>query len=171
MINFYRCVGIITFAVVVIISLSACAEKNDVEAIRQLIHKGAELAEKRKLGDLMDLTVPEFVAKPGHYDARTTKSIIFGAFIHYKKFKIHFPKPPVEIDASGKNALSTIHFLIVRENQGIPGLKELYDDPRKWVETVGEKADLYQLKLQLTKQDGDWLVKEATMEGFKGIGF
>ncbi|GAH08218.1 unnamed protein product, partial [marine sediment metagenome] len=38
-------------------------------------------------------------------------------------------------------------------------------------ETVGENADLYQIKLQMLKKDGTWLVKQAHLEGFKGLGF
>jgi hypothetical protein len=47
----------------------------------------------------------------------------------------------------------------------------LYDNPRKWIEKAGEKADLYQLELVLKKEKGDWLVSEAALEGFKGTGF
>jgi hypothetical protein len=68
-------------------------------------------------------------------------------------------------------ARATIHFLIVRQDQSIPGLKELYDNPRKWIEKAGEKADLYQLELVLRKEEGDWLVSDAELEGFKGTGF
>lgn len=153
------------------IFLSACSEKDDTEAIRRLIVKGAGLAEKKQVGDLMDLTTPAFVALPGNHDAQTTKSILFGAFFHYGKFKIHFPKPDVEMASDGNSADATVHFLIVRQNQSIPGLKELYDDPRQWMETVGEKADLYQLKLAMVKNGGDWLVSKAELEGFKGTGF
>lgn len=157
------CLGAILF--------SACSAKDDTEAIRRLIVKGAGLAEKKQLGDLMDLTTPAFVALPGNYDAPTAKAILFGAFLHYGKFKIHFPKPAVEMASDGNSADATVHFLIVRQNQSIPGLKELYDDPRKWMEKVGEKADLYQLKLAMVKDGGDWLVSKAELEGFKGTGF
>lgn len=153
------------------ILLSACSEKDDTEAIRQLIVKGVALAEKKQLGDLMDLTTPEFVALPGNHDAQTAKGILFGAFLHYGKFKIHFPKPAVEMASDGNSADATVHFLIVRQNQSIPGIKELYDDPRQWIETVGEKADLYQLKLAMVKDGGDWLVGKAELEGFKGTSF
>ncbi|MGD8844024.1 MAG: hypothetical protein PVI54_00865 [Desulfobacteraceae bacterium] len=60
---------------------------------------------------------------------------------------------------------------INRQNQAIPGLKALYDNPRKWFEAVGEKADLYQLELDLVNDGGDWLVGRARLEGFKGTGF
>lgn len=149
----------------------ACSGKGDTEAIRELIQKGASLAESKQVGDLMDLTTTGFVARPGGLDQRETKRVLFGAFMHYGEFKIHYPRTQVDIDDDGRRALATVHFLIVRQNQEIPGLKELYDDPRKWVETASEKADLYQLKLALVKEGGDWVVSEAKMEGFKGTHF
>lgn len=70
-----------------------------------------------------------------------------------------------------KTPSATIYFVIMRQNLSLPGLKKLYDNPQQWVEAVGEKADLYQLKLQLSKKDGDWQVKTAYLKPFKGFGF
>jgi len=39
------------------------------------------------------------------------------------------------------------------------------------VEKMGEGADLYRFKLKAEKIDGDWLVKNAFLERFTGIGF
>jgi hypothetical protein len=151
----------------------ACSAKvkDDAEAVRTLIQKGAALAEKKQTADLLDLTMDGFRADPGAHDARAVKRILFAAFMHYDKFKLHFPKPAVQLMSDGQRAEATVHFLIVRQNQAIPGLKALYDDPVKWLETVGEKADLYQLKLDLEKDGADWLVAHAILEGFKGVGF
>lgn len=151
--------------------LSACGSKDDTEAIHELIQKGTRLAEEKQVGDLMELALPGFISRPGGYDRRGTKGVLFAAFRHYGTFKIHFPRPQVEVLEGGDSASATIHFLIVRQDQSIPGLKELVDDPKKWIETAGEKADLYQLKLALEKDGGDWLVSEANLEGFKGTGF
>jgi len=153
------------------ILVSACSSKDDAVIIREIIQKSARLAEDKHVGDLMDLTAEGFLALPGHHDARMVKSILFGAFRHYGQFKIHYPQPAVDVAPDGGGATAVIYFLIVRRNQSIPGLKELYDDPRRWLETVGEKADLYQLKLEFKKKDGDWLVHQAQLEGFKGTGF
>ena len=147
-------------------SLLACEGKDDAQAIRELIRKGASLAEAKELGDLMELTAVGFAAHPGGHDRRETKGVLFGAFMHYGKFKILYPRPPVNIASDGHRALATIHFLIVRQDQEIPGLKDLYDNPRQWIEKAGEKADLYQLKLALVKEDGDWIVGQAELEGF-----
>ena len=156
-------------SLVFIALLSACSEKDDVEVIRQRIQKGAGLAEQKKISDLMALTTDGFTADPGGHGPRSVKGILLRAFMHYGKFKLHFPQPGVELAGDGIRADATVHFLIVREDQAIPGLKELYDDPRQWIETVGEKADLYQLKLSWVKEGGDWLVETAHMEGFKGF--
>ena len=43
--------------------------------------------------------------------------------------------------------------------------------PRGWLEEVGETADLYRLKLELLKNNGDWLVRSALLEPFRGVGF
>jgi hypothetical protein len=48
-------------------------------------------------------------------------------------------------------------------------LKELYEDPQGWLETVGEKADLYQLELQWVEVDGKWLVRRAYLTKFHGL--
>jgi hypothetical protein len=151
--------------------ISACSPKDDVTVIRKIIQKAARSAEDHHIADLMDLTAGDFMALPGHYDVRMVKSILFGVFKRYGQFRIHYPQPAVDVTADGRDASTIIYFLIVRRNQSIPGLKELYNDPRRWLEAVGEKADLYQLKLQLKKKDGDWLVQQADLEGFKGTGF
>ncbi|NOQ19665.1 MAG: hypothetical protein GQ571_06835, partial [Desulfobacterales bacterium] len=44
--------------------LVACSEKDDVSAIRELIKKGAELAEDHDVGGIMDLTTEDVVAHP-----------------------------------------------------------------------------------------------------------
>ena len=153
------------------IFLSACSGKDDAEVIRQRIQKGAEFAEQKKIGDLMEMTARGFTADPGGNDPRAVKGVLLRAFMHYGQFKLHFPQPAVEMADDGLSAAATLHFLIVRQNQVIPGLKDLYDDPRKWLETVGEKADLYQLEMSWVKEDGDWLVVNAVLSGFKGTGF
>lgn len=151
--------------------ISACGRKDDAQAIHELIRKGTGLAEDKQVGDLMDLALPGFIAQPGSRNRREVKRVLFAAFRHYGEFKIHYPRPLVEILSDGHSARATVHFLIVRQDQSIPGLKELYDDPRKWIETAGEKADLYRLKLVLKKDGGDWLVGGAELEGgTRGMG-
>jgi hypothetical protein len=64
-----------------------------------------------------------------------------------------------------------IYLLIVKKDRAIPDVKDLYNEPRRWLETVGENADLYQVKLQLLKKGGRWRVHQARLDGFKGLGF
>jgi hypothetical protein len=161
----------IILAIGLCVFISACESKDDAQAIHALIQEGTGLAEDKQVGDLMDLALPGFIAQPGSRNRQEAKRVLFAAFRHYGEFKIRYPRPQVEILSDGDSARALIHFLIVRQDQSIPGLKELYDDPRKWIETAGDKADLYQLKLALKKDGGDWLVGGAQLEGFKGTGF
>ena len=150
---------------------AACTEKDDAQLIRTLIKKGAELAEDHDVGGIMELTTDDVVALPGHHNRMEIKRIIWSAFMHYGKFKILYPKPSVDLSDNGGSASCTIYLLIVKKERTIPELKDLYDDPRRWLEAVGENADLYQIKLQLLKTDGRWRVRQAQLEGFKGLGF
>lgn len=148
-----------------------CGKTDDTTAIRRLIDKGTQLAEKHELGDLMRLTTPDFIALPGHQDAARVKGILFVAFQHYGNLNIHYPRPSVEMAEGGESATALIHFVIVSQDKAIPELKELYENPEKWIEKASEKADLYQLALVLVKTGGEWRVKQAELKGFKGWGF
>ena len=159
----------VLFALLLLIS--GCSAGEDADVIRRLIEKSAGLAETKKVGELMQLTGKGFIAMPGRRSADEVKRILFAAFMHYGKFKIHYPKPGVEIGPGGNQASATIYFAIVRQNQPLPGLKELYENPRLWLEAASEKADLYRLKLKLVKKKSEWVAMEAQLEGFKGIGF
>lgn len=154
-----------------VIVCCSCTSQNDEEMIRNLIRDGAELAEEKQIGDLMKQTGDGFTALPGSYDAVSVKGILFRAFLHYGVFNILYPTPSVELGPQDGAASATVYFLIVRQNQDIPGLKELADDPVRWLETAGRKADLYRLELQLKRTDSRWLVYRAHLEGFKGTGF
>lgn len=157
-------------ALLVLLEVSACTKKDDVKAIRAMIQNAAALAEKHNITDLLKLTGPDFTAQPGHHGRKDLQGILFAAFHYYGRFKIHYPRPAIRLDDnSGKGATATIHFLIVNQDRSLPGLRELYDDPQRWLEAVGEMADLYHLELQWIKIDGDWMVKQARLEGFKGF--
>lgn len=70
-------------------------------------------------------------------------------------FNILYPRPSVELKPDKRSASSVFPFLIVKKETTLPKLKELYEDPQRWLETVGENADLYRLKLECVKQNGD----------------
>ncbi len=158
-------------ALVLLFLVVTCSGKDDAAAIGKLIDKGANLATEKQIGDLMRLTTDGFTAGPGDYDARRVKGILFVAFQHYGNFSIRYPSPTVELIEDGKKAKATVYFVIVSKDKEIPSLKELYNNPKEWIEAAGEKADLYELKLDLVKDSGDWLIERAVLEGFKGYGF
>ena len=150
---------------------AACSQTDDVQVIRELIKEGASLAEDHNVSAIMELTTEDVVALPGHHNRLEIKRIIFAALMHYGKLKVLYPKPSVDLSNTDNSATSMIYLLIVRKDRTIPDVKDLYEEPRRWLEKVGENADLYQIKLQLLKKDGKWLVKQAHLEGFKGLGF
>ena len=159
------------FWAILFVFVLSCSPKDEVAAIRELIQKGAELAEDHDVGGVMELTTENVVALPGRHNRMEIKRIIWLAFKHYGKLKILYPEPSVNLTPNEKNASSRVYLLIVKKDRNLPELKELYTEPRRSLEEVGENADLYQLDLQMLKRDGDWLVKQAHLEGFKGIGF
>ena len=151
--------------------LISCSEKDDAAAIRALIKKGAELAEDHDVSGILELTTDDVVALPGRHDRREIKRIIWAAFMHYGKLKVLYPKPSVDLAETENSASCRIYLLIVKKEQALPDLKALYDDPKSWLEQVGERADLYQMNLQLLKKERTWLVQKAQVESFRGMGF
>jgi len=150
---------------------SACSQKDDVQVIREMIKEAAGLAEDHNVSEIMELTTEDVVALPGHHNRLEIKRLIFSAFMHYGKLQVLYPKPSVDLSTTDDSATSMIYLLIVKKDRSIPDVKDLYEEPRRWLEKVGENADLYQIKLQLVKKDNKWLVKQAHLEGFKGLGF
>ena len=159
------------FLLFFIFMAAACSQKDDVQVIREMIKEAAGLAEDHNVGDIMELTTEDVVALPGHHNRMEIKRLIFSAFMHYGKLKVLYPKPSVDLSTTDDNATSMIYLLIVKKDRSIPDVKDLYEEPRRWLEKIGENADLYQIKLQLVKKDNKWLVKQVHLEGFKGLGF
>ena len=150
---------------------AACSLKDDVQVIRELIKDGAKLAEDHNVSGIMELATEDVVALPGHHNRLEIKRIIWAALMHYGKLKVLYPKPSVDLSTTDNSATCMIYLLIVKKDRTIPDVKDLYEEPRRWLETVGENADLFQIKLQLLKKDGMWRVNQAHLEGFKGLGF
>ena len=149
----------------------SCSKKNDTEQIRNMIGKQATLAQEHKIDDLLKFVTEDFTALPGNYDAESIKGILSVTFQYYGDFTIYYPIPSVDVAEDAQSATAKIYYVIVNQDKPVPGLKELYDDPQQWVEAAGEKADLYQLNLDLVKVDGDWRVKKAQTEGFRGWNY
>ncbi len=158
---------VITLAGAVFFLLAAaCSQKDDTAAIRALIQKGAKLAEDHDISGMMELTTENVVALPGSHSRLEIKRIIWSALKHYGKIKILYPKPSVDLSAEDNQASCRTYLLIVKKDRVVPDLKNLYDDPKGWIELVGENADLYQLKLEMLKTNGRWLVRRAHLKAF-----
>jgi hypothetical protein len=150
---------------------ASCSQKDDLHVISGLIKEGAKLAEDHNVSGIMELATEDVVALPGHHNRIEIKRIIWAALMHYGKLKVLYPKPSVDLSTTDNSATCMIYLLIVKKDRTIPDVKDLYEEPRRWLETVGENADLFQIKLQLLKKDGMWRVNQAHLEGFKGLGF
>jgi|GEM_PF-429704 len=159
------------FWLILFFFLTSCSSKDDTDVIRQLVKQGAIFAEKHDIRGLMKLTSEDFLAMPGQHDHRGVRRILWMAFRHYGEFKVMYPNPSVDLEPSGLTAFATIYFMIVKKDLSFPKLKELYKDPQGWLEEAGENVDLYRLKLELLKKNSDWLVRQAHLELFRGLGF
>ena len=151
--------------------LFGCGKGDDVQAIRELVDKGAGLGEKHDIGGLMKLAAEDFLALPGEVDRRSAKAILWRAFQYYGAFKILYPLPKVAVEPDGKKASASLPFLIVREEVSFPKLKDLAEDPKRWLEEVGENADLYSLDMDLIKDEGEWFVRGVVLKRFTGRSF
>jgi hypothetical protein len=165
------CAGFVLLILIAVSVFESCSPKDEETAIRELVKKGATLAEEQDIRGLMNLTTEDFVALPGDLRRQETRGILFMAFRHYQNFKIIYPRPSVDLKPDKRSSSAVFPFLIVKKETTLPKLKDLYEDPQRWLETVGENADLYRLKLECVKQDGDWLVRQARLERFTGTSF
>jgi hypothetical protein len=159
------------FGLIFFLAAAACSPDDEAAAIRALVQKGAALAEARDIDGLMELATADIVGQPGGYNRPVIRRIIRSALQHYGQIKILYPRPSVTLSAEEDQALCGVYFLIVKQERVIPELKDLYDDPGGWIETVGDNADLYQLDLEMLKTDGRWRVHKARLQVFKGSGF
>jgi len=150
---------------------TSCSKKDDVSLIHEQIKKAAQLAENHDVKGIIQLMTEDFHALPGRHDRKVTRKILWWAFRQYGAFKIKYPEPGIDLIETGRAATGKVYFMIVRKDRSFPDLKELYKDPEAWLEEVGKNADLYRLNIEFIKENGDWFVKRAHLEPFKGIGF
>lgn len=139
--------------------LLSCSGKDDVTAIRELISEAAGFAEEHDIGGIMALTSEDFKALPGKLDHRRVKRMLWLVFKKYGQLRIVHPIPGVQVEEG--SATARFPFLIIKKDQSLPALKELYQDPKRWVEEIGEKGDLYNMELTLVKKGDDWIVTRA----------
>ena len=154
-----------------ILILAFCAPKDDEKALRELVEKAALLGEKHDIGGIIDLTTEDFRAMPGDMDRKGAKRILFMAFRHYGELKVVHPIPNVDLETGEGGPWVSVPFMIVKKDRTLPELDELYNDPKGWMEKIGEKADLYRFRLNVVKRKREWLVKRAYLEKFSGTGF
>ena len=163
------------FAVLIVLifacCLSSCSKKDDIALIISLVEKAEALAEEHDVSKLMELTSNKFKAQDGKLKRRQVRKILRLTFRRYGKFDLLFPEPVVEISDKEQSATVVVHFLIVKKEQPLPDLEKLYKDPERWLEEVGELADLYRLNLQFLKKGDKWLVNTAKIEPYRGFGF
>ncbi|MCP4600049.1 MAG: nuclear transport factor 2 family protein [Proteobacteria bacterium] len=148
---------------------SKCETFDDETQIRKLIEDAAKSAEKRDIKELLELLTEDFVASPGAKDRQAIKGILFIAFRRYGKFTVEFPRPVVNVDPSLSYAEAATPFLIVRKGQDIPGLSDLYDDPKAWIDKIGNLADPYHLDIWFIKKGDEWLVRKAHLHSINRL--
>lgn len=151
--------------------LGSCSGQDDTNEIRELIKNGIRLAEKRDVAGVMKMTTEDFLGDPGRHTGREVKRMLWLAFRQYGDFTIVYPQPNVNPVDEGRIASARVYCLIVKKERTLPELRDLYEDPRGWLNEVGENADLYRIELDLVKRNGDWLVNRARLEPFRGTGF
>lgn len=152
--------------------MSSCTEKeDDIALILSLVQKAEVLAEEHDTGKLMEFTSNDFKAQDGKMPRQQVRKFLWLTFRRYGNFNLLFPQPDVEISENKQSATATLHFLVVKKEQTLPDLEKLYKDPERWLQEVGELADLYRLNLKFLKKDDKWLVNAAKIEPYRGLGF
>lgn len=149
--------------------VTGCSSTDEETAILELIALGVQRAEAHDLGGLMDLSTEDFLAEPGGYPRTEAKRFLFVGMKRYGNFRIHHPRPSIELTADKRQATATLHFLIVNKEQLFPGLETLGDDPAGWLAAVDANADLFTLSMLLRAEGGDWRIFRAKLTRFAGL--
>ena len=158
-------------ALIIGVFCTTCTRQDDGDRIRSMIAQGADAAEAHDIGAILDLATADVRAMPMDLDRQGIKAVLWRSFNYYGPLKVLYPRPTVDLDDSTNTASTVFPFLILKKEQPFPDLEALRGDPAAWLDAIGETADLYRLRLQLTKRDGDWLVEHAMLERFSGTTF
>ncbi len=134
------CALFVVFLLLTLSGLESCSSKDEETTIRELVKKGAKLGEEQDIKGLMNLTTEDFLALPGDLGRQETRRILFVAFRHYQDFKILYPRPNVELKPDKRSASAVFPFLIVKKETVLPKLKELYEDPQRWLGNGGREC-------------------------------
>lgn len=136
-----------------------------------MVAQGAAAAEAHDICAILNLATPDVRARPMDLDRQGIRAALWQSFNYYGPLKVLYPRPIVDVDDSANTASTVFPCLILKKEQPLPDLEDLRGNPAAWLDAIGETADLYRLRLQLTKQDGDWLADEVWLEQFDGVGF
>lgn len=161
--------GLMCAVVVMAAVIMGCRGRDDEASIRGLIARGASAAEAHDITAMLQLASTEVRAMPMALDRQGIKAVLWRTFNYYGPLAVLYPRPVVTIN--GGTARATVPFLIVKKEHPFTQLESLRDDPAAWLDAVGAAADLYRLQLDLVGRNGEWLVNEATLERFTGVGF
>ena len=161
---------VIWITAVLLTGCSGCEPDDDEQLIRLLVSQAVERAEMHNIADLFDLAIKSFVADPGSHDRRSSKAMLLVMFRRYGSFRILHPSYGVNISEDAKSAELSIPFLIVREGQPVPEMRELAEDPARWLKKASEAADPFMLDAQLIKTDGEWKVEKVHITGRRSVG-
>ncbi len=164
----------VRYLIVITVALGAgacsrCDPPDDEAQINEMIKAAAKHAGDHNIKELMRLTTEEVIIWPGNRNRQTIRGILFVAFRNYGQFTVHYPRPTITVDPNLPFAEVSMPFIIVRSGQKLPALTEVLDDPQNWIEELGYVADLYLLKLWLTKESGEWLVNKAHLKGSRSV--
>ncbi|MBN2342585.1 MAG: hypothetical protein JXX29_18865 [Deltaproteobacteria bacterium] len=148
---------------------SGCEPEDDEQAIRALVAQAAERAEKHDISGLFDLATQTFVANPGSNDRRSSKAMLMIMFRRYGAFHIAYPVFGVDIASSRLEADVSVPFVVVREGQTVPDIREFVEQPGKWLEEASKAADPFMLNAHLLKSDGEWKVDAVRITGRRSV--
>jgi hypothetical protein len=158
-------------ALVLLCTTAGCSRDDEVTRVRRFVQDGIQRAEKHDLAGLLALTSEGFRAEPGSRGRGAVREILGAAFYHYGRFRILYPEPAVEVAEDGRAATVTMPFLVVKRDGSWPGLESLYRDPQRWLDEVGENADLYRVIVRLAKMEEGWLAEWARLSSVGPSGF
>ncbi len=143
----------------------SCGGQDDEERIVEVIYEAADAAQRHDVSAILDLTAPRFEASPGGRDRQEVRTALLIVFERYGNFRIIYPQPEIAVDAGVGMAKAEIPFIVGREGVPLLDLSDLYMDPEGWLDEASRSADTYHLSLRLAKDDGEWLVERARIDG------
>lgn len=150
---------------------SLCAgDTDDEQQIRALIERAADAAERHDLGGMLELAAEDVRVSPRNLDRNDIKRYLFLVFRRYGNFSLLYPRPRVELDPGASSATAGVAVLLVSAGRSTAELEGLKDDPEAWLRRTGNMANLFRMRVEFAKKDGDWLIRHVHLERFRGFG-